>query len=88
STLLLYARLIGFPILKDTLGSRGKCVKAAEEVLDNTNRNVSTRKYYIDLGRKFKVPVRCFIFTGSMELAWHNNLYRAYNTPPSVAARE
>ena len=23
-----------------------------------------------------------------MELAWHNNLYRAFNTPPSVATNE
>jgi hypothetical protein len=31
---------------------------------------------------------RCFVFTGSIELAWHNNLYRAFNLPPSVAANE
>ncbi|KAK7043791.1 DNA kinase/phosphatase Pnk1 [Paramarasmius palmivorus] len=81
---------------QDTLGSRSKCVKAAEEalskgmscVVDNTNRDAATRKYYVQLARKMKVPIRCFLFTGQMELAWHNNLYRAYNTPPSVAARE
>lgn len=31
---------------------------------------------------------RCFVFTGSIELAWHNNLYRAFNLPPSVVANE
>jgi hypothetical protein len=31
---------------------------------------------------------RCFLFTGSIELAWHNNLYRAYNLPSKVAAEE
>ena len=31
---------------------------------------------------------RCFVFTGSIELAWHNNLYRAFNLPPLVAANE
>lgn len=31
---------------------------------------------------------RCFHFTGSPELAQHNNLYRAFNLPPSVAQRE
>ncbi|KAI0067096.1 PNK3P-domain-containing protein [Artomyces pyxidatus] len=81
---------------QDTLGSRVKCVKAAEEalkegqscVIDNTNRDVQTRKLYIDMAKKLKAPVRCFCFTGSKELAWHNNLYRAYNLPASVASRE
>lgn len=31
---------------------------------------------------------RCFVFTGSMELAWHNNLYRAFNLPLSIVANE
>src|ERR1700679_3564584 len=31
---------------------------------------------------------RCFVFQGSAELAWHNNLYRAYARPASLAARE
>ncbi|KAI0051582.1 PNK3P-domain-containing protein [Auriscalpium vulgare] len=83
-------------INQDTLGSRAKCVKAAEEamksgkscVVDNTNRDKATRKYYIDMAKKLKAPVRCFVFNGSKELAWHNNLYRAYNLPPSVASRE
>ena len=28
------------------------------------------------------------MFNGSLELAWHNNLYRAFNMPPSVAEKE
>lgn len=31
---------------------------------------------------------RCFSFQGSVELAWHNNLYRAFARPASVVARE
>lgn len=81
---------------QDTLGTRSKCVAAVEQaleqglscVIDNTNRDAPTRKHYVDVARKFKVPARCFIFTGSMELAWHNNLYRAFNLPPCVASRE
>ncbi|KAH9946406.1 PNK3P-domain-containing protein [Epithele typhae] len=81
---------------QDSLKTRDKCVKAAGEalqnkqsvVVDNTNRNVATRKYYLDLAKKHKVPTRCLIFTGSMELAWHNNLYRAFNLPPEQAASE
>jgi len=66
---------------------------------DNTNRDVATRKYYLDLAKQYKVRARwvkprvyppfsncldrCFFFTGSMDLAWHNNLYRAYIKPAS-----
>ncbi|KIL00645.1 hypothetical protein PAXRUDRAFT_29641 [Paxillus rubicundulus Ve08.2h10] len=78
-------------INQDTLRTRAKCVKAAEEalrtrkscVIDNTNRDIATRKLYVNLAKKVGVTARCFLFTGSMDLAWHNNLYRAYNQPPS-----
>ncbi|KAK0445376.1 polynucleotide kinase 3 phosphatase-domain-containing protein [Armillaria borealis] len=81
---------------QDTLGSRPKCVAAVKAaiaegkscVVDNTNRDAKTRKYYIDIAKEARIPVRCFLFTGSIELAWHNNLYRAYNLPPSVKDRE
>ncbi|KIK63827.1 hypothetical protein GYMLUDRAFT_71948 [Collybiopsis luxurians FD-317 M1] len=83
-------------INQDTLGSREKCVKAVEEalraglscVVDNTNRDKQTRKLYVSLAQHFKIPIRCFLFTGSRHLAWHNNLYRALNLPPSLASRE
>ncbi|PCH38769.1 PNK3P-domain-containing protein [Wolfiporia cocos MD-104 SS10] len=83
-------------INQDTLRTRDKCVKAAQEavqegkscVVDNTNRNAETRKHYVDLAKRLRLPIRCFMFNGSMELAWHNNLYRAFNLPPSRAAKE
>ncbi|KAF8803640.1 PNK3P-domain-containing protein [Phlegmacium glaucopus] len=83
-------------INQDTLKSRDKCVKAVKNalesgqscVIDNTNRDAATRKAYLDLCRAHNVPSRSFIFTGSIELAWHNNLYRTFNLPPSVAANE
>jgi len=83
-------------INQDILGSRDKCIKAVETalkakssvVVDNTNRDSKTRKYYIDVAKAYKIPIRCILFEGSFELAWHNNLYRAYNLPPSVAAKE
>jgi len=53
---------------------------------DSTNRDVKTRKYYVDIAEKLGLPIRCFKFDGSAELAWHNNLYRAYNMSPSTAA--
>ncbi|TFK72591.1 PNK3P-domain-containing protein [Pluteus cervinus] len=71
---------------QDTLKTREKCVKLAREsieagkscVIDNTNRDESTRKFYIDLAKTKGIPVRCFLFEGSIELAWHNDLYRTY----------
>jgi len=56
-------------------------------VIDNTNRDATTRKFYIDLAKRVGVTARCFLFEGSMDLAWHNNLYRAYNQPPSSETR-
>ncbi|KAG6878764.1 hypothetical protein C0993_008063 [Termitomyces sp. T159_Od127] len=92
---------VGYPCLgKSTFYRRhfepAGCVKETKKVLaegkscviDNTNRNVATRRFYLDIAKEMNVPARCFYFTGSIELAWHNNLYRAYNLPPSVAAAE
>ncbi|OBZ75300.1 Bifunctional polynucleotide phosphatase/kinase [Grifola frondosa] len=81
---------------QDTLRTRDKCVKVAEQavgegkscVVDNTNRNADTRKHYIALAQKLGVPIRCILFEGSIDLAWHNNLYRAFNLPPALAAVE
>ncbi|EIW85323.1 PNK3P-domain-containing protein [Coniophora puteana RWD-64-598 SS2] len=77
-------------INQDTLKTRAKCVKAAEEaiqsgkscVIDNTNRDKATRKFYVQLAAKLNVPIRCCTFSGSIELAWHNNLYRAFAAIP------
>lgn len=81
-------------INQDTLGSRSKCMKAAKVALeagtscivDNTNRDIATRRHYLDLAKKLQIPVRCIEFIGSMDLAWHNNLYRAY-VHPSIESR-
>ncbi|KAF7302604.1 hypothetical protein HMN09_00894900 [Mycena chlorophos] len=83
-------------INQDTLGTREKCVRAVEKalkagqkcVVDNTNRDASTRRFYLDLAKKHGVPVRAMLFTGSIDLAWHNNLYRAFCLPSSVQERE
>lgn len=73
-------------INQDTLRTREKCIKAAEETLkegkscvigscapilfalivpdsgvysvDNTNRDKTTRKYYVDLAKKYKAGIR------------------------------
>lgn len=74
---------------QDKLGSRPRCLKLAEEqlkdgvscVIDNTNRDKKTRELYVQLAKSLGVPIRCFIFRISKELAWHNNLYRTYCLP-------
>ncbi|KAF6764952.1 polynucleotide kinase 3'-phosphatase [Ephemerocybe angulata] len=76
-------------INQDTLKTRAKCVSAVVDavkggkscVVDNTNKDAATRKLYIDIAKKNKIPIRCFYFTGSIDLAWHNNLYRAFVQP-------
>ncbi|KAG5636108.1 hypothetical protein H0H81_009104 [Sphagnurus paluster] len=47
---------------QDTLKTRNNCVKEVQKVLkqgkNNTNRNVATRKYYVDIARELNVPTR------------------------------
>ncbi|KAJ3092807.1 hypothetical protein HK102_002374 [Quaeritorhiza haematococci] len=71
-------------INQDTLKTRDKCIAACEAalksakscVIDNTNPEAKTRAFYIQLARKYNVPIRCFLFTASEYLCRHNNLYR------------
>lgn len=70
---------------QDTLKTAARCLTEARSLLgqgrsvvvDNTNRNVSTRAQYIHLAREFdNVRVRCIFFDVNKEVCWHNNLYR------------
>lgn len=74
---------------RDTLGSWQKCIAAMEShitqkisvVIDNTNPDRSARKRYIDIGTKYKVPIRCFVMTTTVEHAKHNNKFRELTDP-------
>jgi bifunctional polynucleotide phosphatase/kinase len=46
-------------------------------VIDNTNADREVRKVWISLATKLGLPIRCFHFTASKDLAKHNNLVRA-----------
>ncbi|KAK5032033.1 DNA kinase/phosphatase Pnk1 [Exophiala sideris] len=46
---------------------------------DNTNADIETRKYWINLAREYNVPIRCVRFTASSRLAEHNDAVRALN---------
>jgi len=71
---------------QDTLKTKTKCLQMVEQairdgqgaVVDNTNRDKKTRKDYIVLAEKLRVPIRCLQFNVSVALSWHNNLYRAF----------
>lgn len=83
-------------INQDILRTRDNCLAAAERavakgeriVVDNTNRNRQTRRYWIDLAERLHVPIRVFHFLCPVELARHNNMYRAVYAPPGEAARD
>eukprot|EP01116_Phalansterium_solitarium_P020680 TRINITY_DN6162_c0_g2_i1.p1 TRINITY_DN6162_c0_g2~~TRINITY_DN6162_c0_g2_i1.p1 ORF type:complete len:264 (+),score=82.16 TRINITY_DN6162_c0_g2_i1:296-1087(+) len=69
---------------QDTLKTKEKCVKAAEQalaagrcvVVDNTNPTAEVRKLYINAARARGVPARCFVLNTDRELAEHLNLFR------------
>ncbi|KAH7340852.1 polynucleotide kinase 3 phosphatase-domain-containing protein [Rhizoctonia solani] len=74
-------------INQDTLKDKKKCVKETEKVIteggrcvvDNTNRDKATRAEYIEVAKRLKCPIRCVWFDIPLELAWHNNMYRAFH---------
>lgn len=51
-------------------------------VVDNTNRDVATRKVYVTLARKLGKRIRCVVFDVDKERCNHNNLFRAYGGVP------
>ncbi|KAJ1309791.1 hypothetical protein OPQ81_006556 [Rhizoctonia solani] len=72
---------------QDKLKDKKKCVKETERivseggrcVIDNTNRDKATRAEYIEIAKRLNCPIRCVWFDIPPELAWHNNMYRAFH---------
>lgn len=56
--------------------------------MDNTNRDKATRKLYLELAKELGVPIRVFYFSCPLELARHNNRYRAWYAPEGEDVRE
>jgi bifunctional polynucleotide phosphatase/kinase len=53
--------------------------------IDNTNPTIDTRKFWISLASKLGVPIRCFEFTATKDLAKHNNVVRAISGSSTVS---
>ncbi|KAG8770396.1 hypothetical protein FRC12_004293 [Ceratobasidium sp. 428] len=74
---------------QDILKTKPKCLKEAERVLseggkcvvDNTNRDKNARGEFLAIAKKLKISARCIYFDQEIELAWHNNIYRACHAP-------
>jgi bifunctional polynucleotide phosphatase/kinase len=72
---------------RDTLKTKEKCYKVAEEeilkgnsvVIDNTNPKKEDRSYFIGLAKKHGIKVRCFRFLTPKEICFHNDYQRVCN---------
>ena len=77
---------------QDELKTKNKCLKKAEEyikngdkiIVDNTNTTLETRKNYIEIGKKYKIPVRLLWITIPFDVAQHLNNYRSQISKGSV----
>lgn len=76
----------------DTCRTKSKCIKLCEEyassslsfVIDNTNPDIDSRKIYIDIAKKYKYNIRCFIIECDMNTAFHTSHYRSYINDGSI----
>jgi bifunctional polynucleotide phosphatase/kinase len=71
-------------INQDSLKTKSACFKAARAavaegksvVIDNTNPSAAARAEYIAIAKEHNIPVRCFFFRTSRDLAEHLNVFR------------
>lgn len=71
----------------DTLKSRDKCMKVMRDslsagkscVIDNTNPTKEVRANYLKIAKDLNVPIRCFYFGITKDLAFHLDTLRLVN---------
>lgn len=71
-------------VSRDILNTWQNCIKAMEKyleldknvVIDNTNPNQPSREKFIQVAKRYKATIRCFIMESSKELCKHNNKFR------------
>ncbi|KAH6874799.1 polynucleotide kinase 3 phosphatase-domain-containing protein [Thelonectria olida] len=92
-----YLKPLGYQrINQDLLKTRDKCLQAAKDhledgdpiAIDNTNADPNTRSLWIDLGKKYGIPVRCVWFTTPLPLCEHNDAVRALNSSMNPESRQ
>ncbi|KAL2753534.1 hypothetical protein ACRALDRAFT_2060715 [Sodiomyces alcalophilus JCM 7366] len=80
---------------QDTLKSRGKCISAAKEIIedgrsaaiDNTNADPETRAIWVDLAKQLDVPIRCVWFKTALAVCEHNDTVRALSKTMNPESR-
>lgn len=55
---------------------------------DNTNADPSTRSLWIDLAKKFGIPIRCLWFSTPLPLCEHNDAVRSMNSSMNPESRQ
>lgn len=76
-------------INRDTLKNWQKCRDKMEEcleankscVIDNTNPDMASRKRFIDVAKKLKIPIRAFVMNSNYYQSKHNNAFRELTDP-------
>lgn len=79
-------------INQDTLKTSKKCIDMSNKylsenksvVIDNTNLTKENRKAFIDLAKKYKIKVRCLIFTTPIDVCIHNSYLRNFMSNGNV----
>lgn len=79
-------------INQDTLKTPAKCIQATENsikdnksvIIDNTSVSKEKRLVYINIAKKYNLPVRCLVFTCPANLCKHNSYYRNLMTDNKI----
>lgn len=92
-----YLKPLGYErVNQDNLKTKDKCLKVAKEHLeegdsvavDNTNADPETRSQWVELAKKYRVPIRCLWFRTPISVAEHNNAVRSMNKELNPESRE
>jgi bifunctional polynucleotide phosphatase/kinase len=82
-------------INQDTLKTKAKCHKMVKEfikegksiVIDNTNPNIETREFYINIAKENNYFLTAIHMKTSYELSMHNNYFRNTTIIPEIVYR-
>ena len=81
-------------INQDELKTLAKCKKETintiktstmDIIIDNTNRNIKTRKVWLDLANEYKIKIRYLFIDISKDLVFHINTYRSLTSEKKIS---